>query len=39
MPGYYRTTDLDRVAAAYRGRPVLTALEVEDVVAYLETLR
>ncbi len=39
MPGYYRTTELDRVAAAYRGKPVLSALEVEDVVAYLETLR
>ncbi|MFO1414141.1 MAG: sulfur oxidation c-type cytochrome SoxX [Burkholderiales bacterium] len=39
MPGYYRTDGLDRVAAAYRGKPVLSALEVEDVIAYLVTLR
>lgn len=39
MPSYYRVDGLDRVAAQYRGRPVLTAREVEDVVAYLGTLR
>lgn len=39
MPSYYRTDGLDRVATTYQGRPVLTAREVEDVVAYLETLR
>lgn len=39
MPSYYRTDGLDRVAAAYWGKPILTALEVEDLVAYLETLR
>ena len=39
MPAYYRTRGLALVAAAYRGRPVLSAQQVEDVVAYLATLR
>ena len=39
MPPYYRLEGLHRVMAAYRGRPVLTAEQVEDVVAFLMTLR
>ena len=39
MPSYYRLDGLTRVAAAYRGKPVLTAEQIEDVVAYLTTLR
>jgi L-cysteine S-thiosulfotransferase len=39
MPSYYRVTGLTRVAEAYRGKPILTAQQVEDVVAYLQTLR
>jgi L-cysteine S-thiosulfotransferase len=39
MPPYYRVDGLNRVPAAYRGKPVLTAVEVEDVVAYLMTLK
>jgi sulfur-oxidizing protein SoxX len=39
MPAYYRTHGLDRVMEPYRGKPVLTAQQVEDVVAYLATLR
>jgi sulfur-oxidizing protein SoxX len=39
MPPYYRVEGLQRVLAAYRGKPVLTAEQVEDVVAYLLTLR
>ena len=39
MPAYYRTEDLTQVASAYRGKPVLNAQEVEDVVAWLATLR
>ncbi|MEP7206675.1 MAG: sulfur oxidation c-type cytochrome SoxX [Casimicrobiaceae bacterium] len=39
MPSYYRTDDLDSVAPAYRGKTILSAQEVEDVVAYLSTLR
>lgn len=38
MPAYYRTEGLHRVLEPYRGEPILTAREVEDVVAYLETL-
>ena len=39
MPSYYRVDGLVRVASAYRGKPILTANEIEDVVAYLATLR
>jgi sulfur-oxidizing protein SoxX len=39
MPPYYRTGGLNRVAPSFRGRPVLTAEQIEDVVAFLSTLR
>jgi sulfur-oxidizing protein SoxX len=39
MPGYYRTANLDRVASVYLGKPILDAGQVEDVVAYLATLK
>lgn len=39
MPPYYRITDLYRVAPAFRGKPLLDAEQIEDVVAYLATLR
>jgi sulfur-oxidizing protein SoxX len=39
MPSYYRVDGLNRVAPQHRGKPVLTAQQVEDVVAYLQTLR
>ena len=39
MPAYYRTEGLVRVAPAWRGKPVLTAEQIEDVVAFLTTLR
>lgn len=39
MPSYYRVEGLNRVGAAWRGRPVLTAQQVEDMVAFLQTLR
>jgi sulfur-oxidizing protein SoxX len=39
MPAYYRVEGLNAVASAYRGKPILTARQVEDIVAYLETLR
>jgi sulfur-oxidizing protein SoxX len=38
MPAYHRTGGLARVAPAYRGKPVLSAEQIEDVVAFLTTL-
>jgi sulfur-oxidizing protein SoxX len=38
MPAYFRTEGLTRVAPAFRGKSILTAEQVEDVVAYLTTL-
>ena len=39
MPAYYRIDGLTRVAPALRGKPILEAQQVEDVVAYLRTLQ
>ena len=39
MPPYYRVDGLTRVARAFQGKPILTAEQIEDVVAYLTTLR
>jgi sulfur-oxidizing protein SoxX len=39
MPSYYRTDGLARVGALWRGQPVLNAQQIEDVVAFLRTLR
>jgi sulfur-oxidizing protein SoxX len=39
MPPYYRIDGLNRVAAAFAGKPLLSAEQIEDVVAYLSTLR
>lgn len=39
MPPYYRVDGLHRVAPAFRGKPVLSAEQIEDVVAFLATLR
>ena len=38
MPAYYGLEGLNRVAPAYRGKPILTAEQIEDVVAFLSTL-
>jgi L-cysteine S-thiosulfotransferase len=39
MPSFHRVEGLTRVASQYAGKPVLSAQQVEDVVAYLGTLR
>ena len=39
MPSYYRIDGLVRVAPNFRGKPALTAQQIEDVVAYLSTLK
>jgi sulfur-oxidizing protein SoxX len=39
MPPYYRTTGLHRVARAFEGKTILTAEQIEDVVAYLASLK
>jgi sulfur-oxidizing protein SoxX len=38
MPPYYRNEGLTRVAPAYAGKPILSAEQVEDVVAFLASL-
>ena len=38
MPSYYARDGRHRVAAAYRGRSIYSASEIEDVIAYLQTL-
>jgi sulfur-oxidizing protein SoxX len=39
MPPYYRVDELTRVAASYRGKPILSVEQIEDVVAFLSTLK
>jgi sulfur-oxidizing protein SoxX len=39
MPAYYKTEGLTRVAGAFRGKTILSAEQIEDVVAYLVTLK
>ena len=38
MPSYYRLDGLDRVAPNWRGKPILSAEQIEDIVVYLATL-
>ena len=38
MPSYYKTEGLNRVATAYQGKTILDAQQIEDVVAWLQTL-
>lgn len=39
MPSYYRVDGLVRVGRSWTGKSILTAAQIEDVVAYLATLR
>jgi sulfur-oxidizing protein SoxX len=39
MPSYYRVDGLERVSSSFKGKPILSAEQIEDIVAYLATLR
>ena len=39
MPSFYRTNGFSQVASPYQGETVLTAQQVEDVIAYLGQLK
>jgi L-cysteine S-thiosulfotransferase len=39
MPSYYRVDGLHRVGTAWRGKPILSAEQIEDIVVYLASLR
>lgn len=39
MPSFHRTEGLNRVASRYAGQPALSGQQVEDLVAYLGTLK
>lgn len=39
MPSYYKVEGLERVARAFAGRPILDAARIEDLVAWLATLK
>jgi sulfur-oxidizing protein SoxX len=39
MPSFYRLEGLERVGRAWRDKPILSAEQIEDIVAYLANLR
>jgi sulfur-oxidizing protein SoxX len=39
MPSYYRSTGFNRVAPKFAGQPILSGQEIEDVVAFLVSLK
>jgi len=39
MPAYFKIEGLNRVIDAFAGKPILNAQQIEDVVAYLTSLR
>ena len=39
MPGFYRDHEPARTAKKFKGKTILTAEQVEDVIAYLKTLK
>ena len=39
MPAFYKVDGLHRVLKKFKGKPILKAQEIEDIVAYLTTLK
>ncbi len=39
MPAFYRTEGFERVLKDFQGKSILSAQEVEDVLAYLQTMK
>ena len=39
MPAFYHTEGLHRVKKKFQGKPVLTEQEIEDIIAFLKTLK
>ena len=39
MPAYFRTEGLERVTPAFRGKSILSAQQIEDIVAFLATVK
>jgi len=39
MPAFYRSSGLHRVLKKFQGKTILAAQDVEDIVAYLKTLK
>jgi sulfur-oxidizing protein SoxX len=39
MPGFYKVDGIHRPLEKFEGKPILSAQEVEDVIAYLETIK
>jgi L-cysteine S-thiosulfotransferase len=39
MPAYYRTTEFTRVGRNFADKPILSAQDIEDVVAFLKELK
>lgn len=39
MPGYFVTEGLTNVAELYRGKPYLSGQEIDDITAFLESLK
>jgi sulfur-oxidizing protein SoxX len=39
MPAFYRTKGLHRVLKGFKGKTIISAQDVEDIIAYLQTLK
>lgn len=39
MPAFYKVEGINQVKAGFEGKPILDAQQIEDVIAYLETLK